>query len=291
MSKLNLKIDAGSKSIIEQPLWIEDFSQHLPYPIHGNRKLGLFTEIDGQKIMTVGVTPAYHPTSNADIWNPINEALEKVGGNWSTRVKKNDGVSFGLEVINHDESLAIKKDDLIFPRIYVTNSYNAEESWMAQIGYFRMICSNGLIALEDGERSFKVKASHSAKNLELADRFAEEVDYFITNKKVIAERYKPLMEQVPKKDLRDEVINVLSKSNLISIPKGKKDREEKLNSNEWVNRVLNTISSEMSELKYKSANKFLIYNAVNKNLWDNEFNSRNERNRRQTDEKVLAILQ
>ena len=96
----------------------------------------------------------YKLVRHDEVMVPLMEKLQS--GGWSfrrVRIERH-GVRAYVEAVNPTKPITIVvggKDDVLYPRLVMANSYNRSKSLTLRFGLFRMLCSNGLVAMVFGE--------------------------------------------------------------------------------------------------------------------------------------------
>lgn len=109
-------------------------------------------------------TKLYNLTSNKDFFLPVVNHIQKVyGDSAKVVIQSSEMERFYVTITIEDEGL--KKNfngDIMYPSIYMMNSYDGWVSRWNEIGYFRTICSNGLRIV--GQEVYKTrKRKHSGE--------------------------------------------------------------------------------------------------------------------------------
>lgn len=179
--------------------------------------------------------------------------------------------------------------DTICPMIRVHHSYNGLTKYKIIFGYFRFICSNGLvIAVQEMKRfNLVIVGKHtemiklSFKKLdEMLKFFAAEADLVIGT---ITNRYESLGGRMVT-NVQDRVKEVLAASKIIAV------ENNKFNT---VNDILNRIKAEANNpaLGYNGrVTDWLVYNGINQYVNDDTRNIVAPELRMETDSKVLEYM-
>ena len=105
------------------------------------------------------VSESYNEIEHRKAYNAAVSALTKVGG---FTMKNLEVSSNGARMYAHFENeneYAVKQGDLLRPTLIVTNSLDGCLKFGFQIGAFRLVCSNGLIA---GFSALNISVKHTA---------------------------------------------------------------------------------------------------------------------------------
>lgn len=145
--------------------------------------------------------------------------------------------------------------DMIKPVIQIDHSYNGLNKYSFTFGYFRMICTNGLIIPAKGqeEKNLNIVGKHTVKIKESIDQLHEKIEYFITVNGLLTQRFKTLVER-PLKNWVDRLESVLEAQKI------------KTTGNQ-LDVIKDTIKKEKAELNQKNVNDWLVYNGVNAHIY------------------------
>jgi len=172
------------------------------------------------------------------------------------------------------------------------HSYNGLTKYKGIAGFYRLVCSNGLVVpiAEMDEYNLCVQGKHTASILHSLEQFSAIIENVTNNlgtiKTSIVEKYEKLGSSwaTTPKQVENRIIEVL-KANKISIIE---------NSNfNTLNVITNSIDFEANtaNLGYNGrVNDWLIYNAINAYINNDERNSASPEKRRETDSKVLEYM-
>jgi len=214
----------------------------------------------------------YTIVSNKEILLPfVDELLGKY--NLGVTVNKRKDAQFYIDFNLPDKQFKVlKKDDLI-PRMRIQNSYNGRVKYCIELGFCRLVCTNGM-TVPEGFHS-RVKMMHTpgaGEGLALAKSMTMLAE-FIKNAPAIMEPYMQLSNK-PVKDIEGRVQEILENTKF-----PKRQAEE----------VLDRINFEINTLKLP-ATDWLIYNGFNYQLNHNEAINTVEHKKDKIDESVLIHL-
>lgn len=223
----------------------------------------------------------YNLKPNKDIFPHIEEILTRAGLKYTVKVQHVDFAKFFVEFIIKDKEFTIGSGkDVVFPRIIAEHSYNGEMDYNLLFGWFRLVCSNGLVVPATGKENdnFFAKGKHTPSMEESFSKLAHFVNNFTENAKDTLKRYDVLTDRmvVDYADRLEEVINFMAKGT--RLPK------------KILEPAIDTVAVEMEQLNMAKANDWLVYNAINKHLYSNEENKIQNHIRMDIDQKVLQHL-
>jgi hypothetical protein len=270
------------------PVFINDN----PMPAVSAQSKQVIGVIDGIETVLNTCSPTYKLIDNATLFPAIETTLINGNVEFESRYKANDdmtvfsaeyfikkvnGVSAAVNVGTTDNP------DMIFPRLSAGNSYNGFKIGSGLFGWFRMVCTNGLVIpvkeMKDQNKIFKGK--HTAKLAINFDQLIESIDGFIKKSGFYSDRFK-VMADTKIENWTERLEAVLEASNV-------KTSKEQLATIESV------IRREASDLYGGKVNEWLIYNGINHHIYkgetsDGNLNKRSEDVRRKMDEKVLETM-
>ena len=180
-------------------------------------------------------------------------------------------------------------NDVIQPMLNVRHSYNGLTKYAITFGYFRLVCTNGLVIAVQEMKEFNLQIV--GKHTDSIKKSFKELDgmlkYFSTNATKVTNAITAKYERLggswvadPAKRLEE----VLNASGIIAVDNSKFNT---------VNDLLGRINHEvnMSGLGYNGmVNNFLIYNAINQYVNDNNRNIAVPEKRAEIDSKVFEYM-
>lgn len=241
----------------------------------------------------------YNLVKNTEILPRIEAVLDQYGIDYEFNARMaSDKARFKFTYRLKDQSLAIGKGDIINPKIDIYHSYNGLVSYSMNMGYFRLICSNGLsipiLKDEKGRKlnNFSAKGRHTTKLSENLNSLEAELndllDMRTTHNKVIKEIFKGMnSEKLPSWENR--LIEVLEANKLPSIEENKAIGKYE---SDFMVFIKDTVISEADQLNPNETvvTDWLIYNGINNAIYNNEFNSKADNVRATIDQNVLTYM-
>lgn len=231
---------------------------------------------DGDKIVNT-CSKQYHLASNREIVESLAKSLEgfdfeiKGQGRWDSR--------FTFDFIIKDKTFKVKSGkDLIAPKLRVHNSYDGRVKYSFVMGFFRFICTNGIVmpvkGFEDVNRFLKMRHTPSLEEIINPQEILEMTTNFIDQGKKLI---KPFEELAKKKvdNLEERVEEVISETKFSS------RRAED---------VLDRIQKEMKILEAPTPNDWLVYSGMNYQLNHSRDIKMDTHKREKVDEQVLTYL-
>jgi len=236
-------------------------------------------------------SPRYELVPNNDIFPNIEAVLKGNNIKYTVTYRHIDHVRFYADYIITDKKYeySVNGGDKIQPQISVQHSYNGLTKYVILFGYFRLICSNGLvIPLKEmnefnlsitGKHTQNIKNSFLMLNQMLVNfsNNAKQITHEITKKyEVMADRYVPNME--------DRINEVLSATGIIAVD------NTKLNTVELITSIVNKEANDTSLPYGGIVNDWLIYNGINQYIHDESLNKKIPEKRREIDQKVMEFM-
>lgn len=267
--------------------------EHLLYPVRMVESKELFPDFeftplqeytvvmdkpDGTKKILNHCSSKYHLVPNRDVVEPLlkffnNPKIKVVGGErFDSR--------YNFDFIFEDESFAIKghSKDIMFPRMRMTNSYDGRVKYSFVMGFFRLICSNGMVlpvkGFEDINKNLKMRHTPSLESYVEPKAIMDMVEDFKGNIKNISKTYNSLTSKKVY-NLEERVTQVIEETRFPS------------------RRTEDVIARVLEEQKILSApkpNDWLVYSGMNYQLNHSEEIKMDAHKREKVDEQVLSFL-
>lgn len=243
-------------------------------------------------------SPIFNVLKNRDVFPVIENMLERAGCgfvkaynmndektnfNASYIIKEKNGVDVGIAVggVRTDDD-GNDISDKIYPTALVDNSYNGKSNGSLTFGYFRMICSNGLIIPLEGkeESNFMIKGKHTPKLSFSFEQLLSKINLFLDTQEKMQKKFEVLTDRaVP--TYEERILEVLVATDIAT-------------SDDQFRNIANVIAKESKELGTK-VNDFLIYNGINGHIFKGENGLGNKSKalpevKRKLDKKVFSYM-
>lgn len=117
-------------------------------PANTNSEYGYIVQgdVNGTKMDLNYCSDRYELVPNSVIFPRIENDLNERNMKFSVAYHSIDNVRFYAKYILEDKNLAIGSgNDIVKPMISVNHSYNGLTKYSITFGYFRLVCSNGLV--------------------------------------------------------------------------------------------------------------------------------------------------
>lgn len=279
--------------LLDPQLALNAVNNHFnPENIETVESFELIETIDYSKKIRVNTcSDRYELIPNSEIFPAIEQILMANNVQYRAVYQMINHARFYVEYIITDERFAypIGSGDIVQPVIKVQHSYNGLTKYSITVGYFRLVCTNGLvIAIEDmKEFNLNIVGKHTANIKNSLNRLESALDMFKENSNVlqtIVSKYK-MLNSVAVVDLKKAIEITLEKSGITAI--------EQKNFN-TVDNIYLRITKELNEHKELNFNgtftNWNVYNGINSYIYDNELNIAVPEIRITSDQNVFEYL-
>lgn len=248
--------------------------------------------IDGREKLLNQCSDIYKLVPNADVFPNIEAVLDAHGIEYTVTYKQIDHIRFYADYKITDKRFGYTMkgtNDMIMPMLRVQHSYNGQTKYRIIFGFFRMVCSNGMvIAVEEMKRfNLVIIGKHTEQIAQSFSKLNEMLIYFSANAHMISgaitQKYEKLGGVWVAKP-EDRLKEVLEASKIAII------ENNKFNTlNDIMSRV--SVEANKDNLGYNGrVNDWLIYNGINQYLNDNSRNIKSPEVRMESDSKVLEYM-
>jgi hypothetical protein len=249
----------------------------------------IFAYPNGEKLRVNSCSDRYELIPNAEIFPKVRQILVDGGIQFTEKYYHINNARFYSEYVIEDKRFAYpiagNKNDIVKPMLKVQHSYNGLTKYMVNFGYYRLVCSNGLVIpiSEMKEYNLCIVGKHTKEIQNSLQKLSQTIEYFSQNAVqitlAITAKYDTLAGKIIT-NIEDRITEVLNVANISII------ENQKLNT---VDYVKNVISSEIN-LYGGVANDWLIYNGINRYIYDNTLNIKAPEKRAEMDLKVFETL-
>ena len=263
-----------------------------PMPHNSEYDKIIVGQLDGGDFFLNACSSKYELVKNENIFPRIGEILDQHNINYDVEFTHTNHVRFYANYVITDTRLGYTMNDTndrIQPVLRVQHSYNGLTKYKIVFGYFRLICSNGLvIAVEEMKQyNLALTGKHtksiigSLKQLDtLLTIFADDSEDIRTK---LVDKYEILGGRAVTNVL-DRVKEVMVENSLGIIQNSKFDTLED---------ITRRIMSEANDnsLGYNGkVNDWLVYNGINQYINDDTLNIAAPEKRQETDSKVFEYM-
>ncbi len=246
--------------------------------------------IDGQDTILNSCSERYNLIPNSEIFPQIEEVLNLLDVKYKkSYLMSEDRAMFDVSYIVEDDRFIYEpiNGDKIALRIAVKHSYNGKLMYNITFGFFRFVCTNGLVipVQELKQYNLYITGRHTEKiNISL-NKFKEKMVALLANPENIEQISKMYNVLAAKKVIAPNVkstIEKVAKATGITL-------KEKGKSGGTMNYITNIVNQE-KEMLNTNVNYWLIYNAFNRYINDNSLNKSNPDKRAAKDEQLLKTM-
>jgi len=236
-------------------------------------------------------SPVYELVHNADIFPNIEDILRGNGISFTVTYRHINHVRFYADYIITDDKYAyrVQGGDLIRPSLSVQHSYNGLTKYGITFGYFRLVCSNGLVIPVEEMKEFNL--SITGKHTKIIQKSFTMLNHmlvnFANNAKQITTSITHKFEIIAERAVlnpEDRLKEVLAASGIIAVENSKFDT---------VADIMARIRKEANDtsLPYNGQiNDWLIYNGINQYINDDTLNKKVPEKRREIDQQVFEYI-
>lgn len=248
--------------------------------------------IDGEEFDLNYCSPIYELVPNEMIFPKVEEILNQHNIAFSVVYSHTNNARFYGSYTIEDKRFSYKmagtNDEIKFIWNF-QHSYNGLTKYKGIAGFFRLVCSNGLVVPveEMNEYNLVIQGKHTSSILKSLDQFSQILtnvtDNLETVKTSIVKKYEDLGGVWVKKP-EDRLKEVLQANKIAIIENAKFNT---------LNDIMNNIMFEANNvgLGYNGkVNDWLIYNGINQYIHDDDRNIAAPEKRRETDSKVLEYM-
>lgn len=239
------------------PVKIAKISDELGINSISSTEYGIFANINWEKKSTLlnVCSDIYELVENDKIFPAIEEILRTAGIEFDVTYKMIDFSRFYADYTIKTGGVSVgNRKDKIFPVIRVTHSYNGLLKYKITFGWFRLICSNGLIVPVEGkeEQNITIVGKHTKQILQSLNTLLEKIKTFTKNTDKYKERFEVMADRSVK-NWSDRIIEVMAASGV-----GKRGFSQ----------ITERINFESGELYNGQVSDWLIYNAFNYHIFN-----------------------
>jgi len=239
------------------PVKIAPINEELGINSISSTEFGIFANINGEKKSTLlnVCSDIYELVENDKIFPAIEEILRTAKVEFDVTYKMIDFSRFYADYTMKTGGVSVgNRKDKIFPVIRVTHSYNGLLKYKITFGWFRLICSNGLVVPVEGkeEQNISIVGKHTKQILQSLGTLLEKIKIFSENEKKFSEKFEVLADRSVKK-WEDRIIEVMAASGV-----GKRGFTQ----------IAERINMESETLYDGKVNDWLLYNGFNYHIFN-----------------------
>lgn len=223
--------------------------------------------IGGQEVDLNYCSPRYELVPNSEIFPIVEQILLAHNIVFTAQYSHIDNARFYADIVIEDKKFAYQMNgsngDVIKPMLRIQHSYNGLTKYRIVFGYFRLVCSNGVVipVEEMKEYNLYVTGKHTQSIKTSLMQLNETLTYFAENADqitlAITAKYETLSGNIVS-NVDDRITEVLAASKITAVD----------NKNfSTMDYIKNVVNSELS-LYGGVTNDWLIYNAINRYIFD-----------------------
>ena len=234
----------------------------------------VITKPDGTERVVQYCSELYTVVQNIDIIQPFEQELSKYY-TIEKNIRMSNWARFYVDFIIKDKFVTVgAKDDIIFPKVTQINSYDGSIKYNFMAGFFRLICTNGMM-IQEGEVQ-QIKSMHTPKVgaetsfgaiMEMLSNFLNQVDD-------TTEVYHELNDQ----KTNDWMMRIEEVAEATSFPLSLQED------------VMHRMGVELDSVKGMEPTDWIVYNAFNYQLNHNEALKAKQSKKDAMDQDVLEYL-
>ena len=231
--------------------------------------------IDNEDRILATCGDKYNLISNEEVYAPIFQYLDSLNVEYNVSLNMRNFSRFEVKINIVDERFAIEieNSDIIYPQISLNRSYDGGSKYNASVGYFRLICSNGLQIPYEGQESYSVSGKHTEKLSYTLENIMGIIDKLLSNVKTYVKKYEVLTDKIVD-NYGDRIAMVMEATNI------KKGHDE----------IVASVRTEAAKLGQNKITDWLIYNGINAHIFNNENNVKSDEVRKKIDQDVLQFM-
>jgi hypothetical protein len=280
MSNIILTTDLNE---IMQPVEKVDSELITNIPANSEYKNFILVGEPGSKKVVNSCSDRYELVPLNEFAPAIRQIIIDKGLNFTEKYKMVNNAVFYGEIIIKDSDFYIgdNSNDKLQMKLMWSHSYNGLEQYELSLGTFqRVLCTNGLWmnVFDTKKYGLSITGKHTVKIQQSLSQLQTKLETVLNGdvKEKFKETFTPLYEHWVS-DMDDRLLEVLKAAKIGTIKNN-------------IEIIKNTIRDESNILYGGKVNDWLIYNGINKFLFDDNNNVALNSSRRKIDNKVLEKL-
>ena len=263
-----------------------------PMPSNKEYSKLIVGQIDGGDFFLNACSNVYELVKNESIFPHIGQILDSHNIKYDVEFTHTNHVRFYANYVITDKRLGYVMNgtsDRVQPVLRVQHSYNGLTKYKIVFGYFRLVCSNGLvIAIEAMSKYNLCLTGKHTKSIigslkQLDSLLTVFTDDSMEIRKELVEKYEILGGRMVA-NVHDRVKEVMMQNKLGIIQNSKFDTLEDIS-----NRIMKEANSRSLGYNGKVTD-WLVYNGINQYLNDDDLNIAAPEKRQETDSKVFEYM-
>ena len=137
----------------------------LGYGSISSTEYAIVADIQGKQTFLNTCSDRYHLFPNNNIFGAVELKLHAAGIDFQVEYTMHDYSTFHAVYTLDNVFVLLPNGDKVYLKFEITHSYNGLVQYVMVLGYFRMVCSNGLVIPLEGHESDAVyiKGKHTEK--------------------------------------------------------------------------------------------------------------------------------
>ena len=245
----------------------------------------ILADIKGQNTILNTCSNRYELVTNDSIFGTIESTLQANGMEYEPEYEMHDYSVFKATYLLKNCFVSLPNGDKIYLKFEVTHSYNGLSQYTMILGYWRLVCTNGLVIPLAGheDSNLYIRGKHTENILHSIEKLMDTLSNFIEKKDVYADRYR-IMADRSVSNWHDRVIEVMSAT---GINEGKKQ----VNLLAIQSIMQMELNDRLGTGNKVHANDWLVYNAINEGyVYNDQVNSIKPHLRIEKDAKVIQWI-
>lgn len=254
------------------------------YDCNSDYAYDIFAYINGKKLRVNTCSDRYALVPNDEIFPPICKILTKNNIKFSEKYMHMNHARFYAEFTIEDHAFKVgnNPNDMVKPMLKVQHSYNGLTEYEITFGYYRLVCSNGLVipVKEKSEYNIRLNGKHTQAIHASLKKLNDTIQFFLQQGKKPMANFNVLYDTWVEK-WEDRVIEVMNASKITIID------NSKFKTMDYVKGIVNTEANNLTKGK---VNEWLIYNAINQYINNNKLNVASPKQRIDKDSAVMKFF-
>lgn len=227
------------------------------------------------------VSENYQLVPNNEVFGAIRETVIGAGIEFVEKFTMYNYSRFEMEMIFPRHYFYMPNGDLVFLKASSINSYSSVANHSLSFGLYRPVCTNGLtVPVKDYSLDFSGK--HTKKLGSSLSGLTDALVKFLNSPADLKSSLDVLSNRIVKPELVQPRIEMLLKAiDVVNVENSKFNTIES---------IVNKINSEKTALKINDTNDWLIYNAINGYIYNNERNSFVSEKRQKMDRALMMTI-
>jgi hypothetical protein len=225
------------------------------------------------------VSEKYNLVPNTEVFGKIRQTILDAGIEIVEKYTMVDYSKFEMELIFPRHYFYMPNGDLVFLKCSALNSYSSVSNHSVSFGLYRPVCTNGLsLPVKDYAIDFSGKHTQSlATDLQGLN---QTLIKFLNSPDELKKPFEVLSQRIVN-DVPARIEHLLKATEIAAIDNSKFNT---------VNFITDRIKTEMEILNISQPNEWLVYNAINRYLYDDSRNNFTAEKRQKIDRALMMLI-